>query len=66
VLQQLGLLPEYVKFPYSIDGEETGQGKRFEVRLPVVGKEGTEKLVDEGVGKSNSLMEGKWRVVDDV
>ncbi|KAJ4319416.1 hypothetical protein N0V94_003920 [Neodidymelliopsis sp. IMI 364377] len=65
-LKQLDLLPEYVPFPYQIDGREASQGKRFEVKLPVVGKEGAAKLVDEGCGESNLLMEGKWREVDDV
>jgi carboxymethylenebutenolidase len=65
-LKQLGLLPEYVPFPYQIEGREAEEGKRFEVRLPVVGKEGAGKLVDEGCGESNLLMEGKWREVDDV
>jgi carboxymethylenebutenolidase len=66
VLKQLGLLPEYVRFPYPIDGEEAKEGKRFEVRLPIVGGEGSRKLVDEGCEESNVLMEGKWRLIDDV
>jgi carboxymethylenebutenolidase len=65
VLKQLGLLPEYVKFPYSIDGKEAPKGKRYEVPLPVVGAEGSRKLVDEGCEESNGLMEKKWRIVDE-
>lgn len=65
VLKQLGLLPEYVAFPYDINGKSAEEGKRFEVRLPVVGAEGSRKLVDEGFEASNALMESKWRVVDD-
>ena len=52
VLQQLGLLPAWSPFPYSIDGKE---GK-FEVQLPVAGKETGAKLVDEGSVESNLLM----------
>lgn len=37
MLKQLGLLPEFVEFPYQVEGAE---GKRVEVRLPVVGAEG--------------------------
>jgi carboxymethylenebutenolidase len=65
VLQQLGLLPEYVKFPYPIDEKEAPQGKRYEVALPVVGAEGSRKLVDEGSEPSNVLMEKRWRIVDE-
>jgi carboxymethylenebutenolidase len=65
-LKQLDLLPEFVPFRGVIDGREAGEGKRFEVRLPVVGKEGAAKLVDEGCGESNTLMGKSWREVDDV
>lgn len=37
VLRQLGLLGEWVAFPYEVEGAE---GKRVEVRVPVVGAEG--------------------------
>lgn len=38
VLRQLGLLGEWVGFPYKVEGVE--EGKRVEVRVPVVGAEG--------------------------
>jgi carboxymethylenebutenolidase len=66
VLKQLDLLPEYVRFEGKIGGEDAPEGKRFEVKLPVVGREGGRKLVDEGYGESNGLIGGEWRVVDDV
>ena len=66
MLQQLGLLPEYARFPYPIEENEAPEGKRFEVPLPVVGSEGSRKLVDEGSEESNGLMERKWRTVDDI
>jgi carboxymethylenebutenolidase len=65
-LQQLGLLPEWVPFKYAIDGADASAGKRFEVKLPVVGGESAKKLEDEGSERSNALMENKWREVDDV
>ncbi|CAA9957474.1 hypothetical protein P3342_001292 [Pyrenophora teres f. teres] len=65
-LKQCGLLPEYVPFPYEIDGKPPPEGKRFEIQLPVVGMEGSRKLVDESCEESNKLMGGQWRVVDDV
>ncbi|CAN9353954.1 unnamed protein product [Alternaria alternata] len=65
-LKQLGLLPEYVPFPFEIEGEARPEGKRYEVKLPVVGMEGSRKLVDESCEESNALMGGRWRVVDDV
>ncbi|KAF2846812.1 hypothetical protein T440DRAFT_492386 [Plenodomus tracheiphilus IPT5] len=64
-LQQLGLLPEWVGFPYPVDGQEVGEGKKMEVRLPVAGAETSRKLVDEGCEESNGLMGETWRVVDD-
>lgn len=66
LLKQCGLLPEYVTFPYEIEGVDKQEGQRFEVQLPVVGAEGSRKLVDEGCEVSNALMDGQWRVVDDV
>ncbi|KAF1946352.1 hypothetical protein EJ02DRAFT_450786 [Clathrospora elynae] len=66
VLKQLGLLPEYVPFPFEIAGEEKRGGRRFEVKLPVVGMEGGRKLLDEGSEESNRLIGGEeYRVVDD-
>ncbi|KAF2636375.1 dienelactone hydrolase-like protein [Massarina eburnea CBS 473.64] len=65
-LRQAGLLEEWVRFPYEIEGKKAGKGKRFEVRVPVAGVESARKLVDEGSVESNGLMEGRWREVDDV
>lgn len=69
-LRQAGLLPEYLTFPYPIDGNEPAKGKRFEYRVPTAGVETVQKLVEEGSVESNGLIEangGKgWREVDDV
>ncbi|KAF2266033.1 hypothetical protein CC78DRAFT_559507 [Lojkania enalia] len=52
VLFQLGLLPEWVPFPYPVEGK-----MGFEVRVPVVGVEGCRKLAEEGSEASNALIE---------
>ncbi|KAF1932456.1 uncharacterized protein M421DRAFT_417172 [Didymella exigua CBS 183.55] len=65
-LKQLDLLPEYVPFRYAINGKEAEQGKIYEVKLPVAGRETAAKLVDEGCGESNALMGKSWREVNDV
>ncbi|KAF2442265.1 NTF2-like protein [Karstenula rhodostoma CBS 690.94] len=65
-MRQAGLLPEWAKFPYPIEGKEVPTGKRFEVKLPTTGVETARKLVDEGAIESNNLMEAEWREVDDV
>jgi carboxymethylenebutenolidase len=53
VLKQLGLLPDVV-------GMEV-EGKKYEVKLPVVGVEGGRKLVDEGCEESNGLIGRGWK-----
>ncbi|KAF2874971.1 dienelactone hydrolase-like protein [Massariosphaeria phaeospora] len=63
-LHQAGLLPQWVPFPYAIDGNSPAQGKKFEVQLPVAGEETAKKLVDEGSVESNAMMESAWREVD--
>jgi carboxymethylenebutenolidase len=63
VLRQLGLLPEYAAFPYAIDGKEAEGGKKYEVPVPVAGKETAAKLADEGCVESNLLMGRVWRAV---
>lgn len=65
-LKQCGLLPEYVRFEGEIDGESAGEGKRWEVKLPVIGAEASRKLADEGCEESNTLMGETWRLVDDI
>jgi carboxymethylenebutenolidase len=64
VLRQLGLLPEYLPFPYPIDGEPSTRGKKMEYRVPTVGAEGSEKLVSEGAAESNQLFGFRVREVD--
>jgi carboxymethylenebutenolidase len=57
VLRQLGLLPEYLPFPYALPGgTEPGDGKQFEYRVPVAGVETAKKLVDENAWPSNEMI----------
>lgn len=65
-MRQVGLLPEWATFPYPIDGKAAPAGKKYEVKLPTTGVETARKLVDEGALESNTLMDAKWREVDDV
>ncbi|TEY59335.1 hypothetical protein BOTCAL_0195g00040 [Botryotinia calthae] len=66
-LRQLGLLPEYLPFPYPLpDGRLPAKGKRFEYRVPTAGVETAQKLVDESSVASNGLFAFDIREVDDV
>ncbi|TKX25792.1 hypothetical protein C1H76_1938 [Elsinoe australis] len=57
VLAQLGLLPEYLPFPFPLaDGTKPKEGKMFQYRLPVAGMEGARKMRDRNCGKSNEMM----------
>jgi carboxymethylenebutenolidase len=64
VLRQLGLLPEYLPFPYPVaDAKETEPGSAFEYRLPVLGTETAEKLKDRSSVESNTMFKYKVRKV---
>jgi carboxymethylenebutenolidase len=66
VLVQLGLLPEYLPFPYPLaDGSVPAPGKRFEYRVPAAGVESAAKLQNEHEVPSNLMFEFKIREVDD-
>lgn len=57
VLRQLGLLPEYLPFPYALPGGQgPADGARFEYRVPVAGTETAKKLVDENAVPSNEMI----------
>lgn len=54
LLRQLGLLPEYLPFPYALpDGRTSEAG--FEYRLPVAGKETAIKMKDRHGVVSNQM-----------
>ena len=62
VLRQLGLLPEYLPFPYPISGVTAAEGRHFEYRVPTAGIESARKLVDERSVESNQMFDFKTRV----
>ncbi|KAI1921718.1 hypothetical protein LOZ58_004215 [Ophidiomyces ophidiicola] len=65
LLRQLGLLPDYLPFPYALpNGNVPAEGKRFEYRLPVSGIECSEKLADENSTESNRMFGYKVREVE--
>jgi carboxymethylenebutenolidase len=56
VLAQLGLMPEYLPFPYPLsDGTAGPAGKRFEYRVPVAGIDTTKKVRDRNSVPSNEM-----------
>lgn len=64
VLRQLGLLPEYLPFPYPMpDGRTPAPGKRFEYRLPVAGVETADKMRDRNAVPSNEMLKFSVREV---
>ena len=66
VLAQLGLMPEYLPFPYPLpDGRTPAPGKRFEYRVPAAGAESAAKLENEHLVPSNQMFEYTTREVYD-
>lgn len=64
VLRQIGLLPEYLPFPYALpDGKTAAAGKSLEYRLPVAGIETAQKMRDRNSGPSNAMFEFSIREV---
>jgi carboxymethylenebutenolidase len=65
VLVQLGLLPEYLPFPYPLpNGRIHGVGKRFEYRVPAAGVQTALKMKDERAVPSNVMLGFGVREVD--
>lgn len=54
VLVQLGLIPEYLPYPYAIKDQETGA--KFEYRVPVTGIDTAKKMLDRNSVESNQMM----------
>ncbi|KAK7985609.1 carboxymethylenebutenolidase [Apiospora saccharicola] len=54
LLRQLGLLPEYLPFPYPMASAQPGE--RFEYRVPVADVESASKLRDESSVDSNAML----------
>ena len=65
LLIQLGLMPEYLPFPYALpDGTKPGPGRKFEYRVPAAGIETSIKMLDKNSISSNRMFEYKVREVD--
>ncbi|CAM1506154.1 Fc.00g057950.m01.CDS01 [Cosmosporella sp. VM-42] len=57
VLRQLGLMPEYLPFPYALpDGRISSPGSFFEYRVPVTGLETASKMRDRNSVASNGMI----------
>lgn len=64
VLRQIGLMPEYLPFPYPLpDGKVASEGKSREYRVPVAGIETALKMRDRNSGPSNGMFDFKTREV---
>lgn len=65
VLIQLGLMPEWLPYPYPLaDGRRPAPGKKFEYRVPAAGIETATKMLDKNKLPSNALFGYKIREVD--
>ncbi|RDL36456.1 NTF2-like protein [Venustampulla echinocandica] len=66
VLVQLGLMPEYLPFPYTLpDGTKPGPGKMFQYRVPAAGVDTARKILDKNSVPSNDMFNFEVREVDD-
>lgn len=64
VLRQVGLLPEYLPFPYPLpDGRTAAPGKSLEYQVPVAGIETALKMRDRNAVPSNEMFQFKIREV---
>ncbi|KAF3396174.1 Cytochrome b2 [Penicillium rolfsii] len=64
VLRQVGLMPEYLPYPYNLpDGSKPAPGKQFEYRVPVAGIDSAEKMRDRNSIASNQMFKFSLREV---
>lgn len=61
VLRQLGLLPEYLPFPYPLPEGSDLAGRQVEYRVPVAGIATADKMRDRNGGPSNEMFDFKVR-----
>jgi carboxymethylenebutenolidase len=61
VLAQLGLIPQYLPFPYHVAGQK--EGAKYEYRVPVTGIETAAKMRDRNLVASNEMFSYKVREV---
>ena len=65
ILVQLGLLPEYLPYPYPLpDGTQPAVGKRFEYKVPAAGAETAKKILDRNSVPSNEMFGHNIREVN--
>ncbi|KAF4958349.1 hypothetical protein FGADI_2515 [Fusarium gaditjirri] len=64
-LRQLGLMPDYLPFPYAVPGQTGGPGAKYEYRVPVIGIETADKMRDRNSVPSNDMFGYKVRQVQD-
>ncbi|KAF2085599.1 NTF2-like protein [Saccharata proteae CBS 121410] len=64
VLVQLGLMPEYLPFPYPINNRHPAPGKKFVYKVPAAGVSTAEKLIDENAVESNEMLDFEILEVD--
>ena len=65
VLVQLGLMPQFLPYPYDLpDGTKPALGKRFEYQVPAAGLDPAKKILDKNSVLSNQMFEYKIREVD--
>ncbi|UPL02565.1 hypothetical protein LCI18_013499 [Fusarium solani-melongenae] len=62
VLKQLGLMPEYLPFPYDLPDAKAGS---FEYRVPVAGPEAAVKMRDRNGVLSNEMFKFEGRKTED-
>ena len=64
-LRQMGLLPEFLPYPYPLpDGRVPAQNKVFEYQVPVAGSQTADKLRDKNSVPSNEMFGFKMREVE--
>ncbi|KAI1140611.1 carboxymethylenebutenolidase [Hypoxylon sp. FL0543] len=62
LLRQLGLLPDYLPFPYPVEGKgPAASNMSFEYRLPVAGVESAHKLANQSSVESNAMLQYEYR-----
>ncbi|KAI1087927.1 hypothetical protein F5B19DRAFT_496892 [Rostrohypoxylon terebratum] len=61
LLKQLGLLPDYLPFPYPIKEEAAANNTNLEYRLPVAGAESALKLFNQSSMDSNAMLQYRYR-----
>lgn len=61
VLAQLGLIPQYLPFPYPVAGQK--EGAKYEYRVPVTGLDTAAKMRDRNSVASNEMFSYKVREV---